>query len=120
MSGASGGVQGRLMAENPKATYVHCNSHVLNLCIVQACSLPVVKNMNSAVTETAYFFNNSPKRQLFLEKVIDKNTITVKVKDLCRTVEEAAEVGVEPEVPRIVARQTQRDNIPLQKNTTGG
>ena len=33
MSGASG-VQGRLTSENPKATYIHCNSHILNLCIV--------------------------------------------------------------------------------------
>ena len=23
------GVQGRLMAENPKAVYIHCNSHIL-------------------------------------------------------------------------------------------
>ena len=40
--------------------------------------------MNSAVTETAYFFSNSGKRQAFLEKVVDHRT-TVKVKDLCRT-----------------------------------
>ena len=30
------GFQGRLSAENAKATYVHCNCHVLNLCIVVA------------------------------------------------------------------------------------
>ena len=24
-------VQGRLLAENPEAMYIHCNSHVLNL-----------------------------------------------------------------------------------------
>ena len=84
MSGKSG-VQGRLMAVNPKAIYVHCNSHILNLCIVQACSLQAIKNMNATVTETAYFFNNSSKRQNFLEKVIDKTSSIVKVKDLCRT-----------------------------------
>lgn len=84
MSGASG-VQGRLKADNPKAIYVHCNSHVLNLCIVQACSLPSIRNMNLAVTETHYFFDNSFKRQIFFEKIIDKETKVVKVKDLCRT-----------------------------------
>ena len=73
------------MAENPKATYIHCNSHVLNLCIVQACSLQAIRNMNATITETAYFFNNSSKRQHFLEKVIDRATKVVKVKDLCRT-----------------------------------
>lgn len=84
MSGRNG-VQGRLSSENPKATYVHCNSHVLNLCIFEACSLPPIRNMNSTVTETANFFHNSSKRQLFLEKIIDGRTNTVKVKDLCRT-----------------------------------
>lgn len=78
MCGANG-VQGRLAAENSNATYVHCNSHVLNLCIVEACSLPPIRNMNSTVTETAYFFNNSSKRQLYLEKILDGRTNTVKV-----------------------------------------
>jgi hypothetical protein len=79
------GVQGILMAENSKATYVHCSSHVLNLCIVQACSLQAIRNMNGTVTESSYFFSNSPKRQMFLERVVDKQTKVVKVKDLCRT-----------------------------------
>ena len=79
------GVQGRLVAENPKATYMHCNSHILNLCIVRACNLPSIRNMNSTVTETAYFFSNSAKRQAFFEKVVNKQATTVKVKDLCRT-----------------------------------
>ena len=82
---STGGVQGRLASENPKAVYMHCNSHILNLCIVQACSLPLIRNMNSTITETSYFFKNSAKRQAFLEKVVNNETSTVKVKDLCRT-----------------------------------
>ena len=49
------GVQGRCYADNPKATYVHCNSHVLNLCIVEACRTPCIRNMNSTITKTANF-----------------------------------------------------------------
>ena len=30
--------------------------------------------MNSSITEAAYFFNNSSKRQNFLEAVVDKAT----------------------------------------------
>ena len=41
--------------------------------------------MNGSVTETAYFFHNSAKRQGFLERVVDGRSVTVKVKDLCRT-----------------------------------
>lgn len=74
-----------LLLKALKATYVHCNCHVLNLCIVETCSLPPIRNMNSTITETAYFFQNSSKRQLFLEKIVDCRARTVKVKDLCRT-----------------------------------
>ena len=41
--------------------------------------------MNSVVTETAYFFHNSSKKQVFLEKVVDGRAKTVRVNDLCRT-----------------------------------
>ena len=60
------GVQGRLSAENTKATYVHCNCHVFNLCIIAACALHPIRNMNSTITGTAYFFHYSAKRQSFL------------------------------------------------------
>ena len=63
---AKRGVQGLLAAENCKAVYTHCNGHILNLCIVQACSIPV-RNMNGTVTETAYFFKNSAKQKNCLE-----------------------------------------------------
>ena len=71
MTGASNmsarhGVQGILSEENSKAVYIHCNSHILNLCIVQACSLQSIRNMNGTVTESSFFFKNSPKRQNFL------------------------------------------------------
>ncbi len=75
------GVQGILNRENNKALYVHCNSHILNLCIVQACSLRYIRNMNGTVTESSFFFKNSPKRQTFLELVIDKKTKSKKVKE---------------------------------------
>ena len=38
MSGQYSGVQSRLAATNPKALYVHCHAHVLNLVIVEACT----------------------------------------------------------------------------------
>ena len=87
------GVQGHLLAENAKAIYIyiyiyiyiHCNSHILNLCIVGACSLPPICNMNSTITESAFFFQNSEKRQIFFEKIINSSTSMVNVKDLCST-----------------------------------
>ena len=38
MSGQYSGLQSRISAKNPKALYVHCHAHVLNLVIVEACT----------------------------------------------------------------------------------
>ena len=88
MSSQARGVQGLIASRNPKAVYVHCNSHVLNLVIVKACSLPSVRNMSGTVTEIANFFNYSPKRQKCLQKVISidqPDSQKTKIRDLCRT-----------------------------------
>ena len=79
----------RLKAQkNPKALYVHCNFHVLNLVIVKACSLPSVCNMAGTITEISQFFNYFPKRQRCLENVISvdqPDSQRTKSRDLCRT-----------------------------------
>jgi len=64
MAGATKGVAARILCQYPKACYVHCTSHVLNLCIVQTASIPDVRNMMDIASRIARFFNNSPKRQL--------------------------------------------------------
>ena len=74
--------------ENPKALCVHCNSHVLNLVIVKACSLPLVRNMAGTITECANFFNYSLKRLRCLEKVISLDqpkSQGTKTSDPCHT-----------------------------------
>ncbi|XP_021367373.1 52 kDa repressor of the inhibitor of the protein kinase-like, partial [Mizuhopecten yessoensis] len=45
MAGHVKGVQGRIEAINDKAIYVHCAAHCLNLSIVKACQIPVMRNM---------------------------------------------------------------------------
>ena len=88
MSAQAWGVQSLIAQKNPKTLYVHCNSHVLNLVIVKACSLPSVRNMAGTITEISQFFNYSPKRQRCLEKVISVDQLDsqrTKICDLCRT-----------------------------------
>ncbi len=88
MSAAGRGVQGIISAENPKAIYIHCCSHIINLAIVKACMLPVIRNMMDSITDASNFFNNSPKRQRMLDRVLlilaPEHQVT-KFKDLCRT-----------------------------------
>ena len=70
MASAVKGVQARIRRVNEKVVYVHCYSHVLNLVTIKASSLPPVRNMAAFVTDVAYVFGNSPKRQRCLESVI--------------------------------------------------
>ena len=61
--------------------------HILNLVIIGACKEQLIKNMNGSITQAAYFFTNSPKRQIFFEKVISSSSPQGKKKlmNLCRT-----------------------------------
>ena len=68
MSGQIMGAASRISSKYPKAVYVHCAAHRLNLCIVKCSKIRTVSNMIDTVNSVPHFFNNSPKRQLALEK----------------------------------------------------
>ena len=70
ISSARVGVQGRLCELNPLALYEHCYSHILNLVIVKACSIPMIRNMAGTVTETAYSFKIQQRDSDCLRKVL--------------------------------------------------
>ena len=40
MAGKCSGAGVRIQRAYPKAMYVHCGSHILNLCVASACSVP--------------------------------------------------------------------------------
>ena len=63
MSGKYRGAAAIIQHDYPKALYVHCVSHVLNLCVVAA-----IRNMYGVVEEICLFFNYSPKRQQELQE----------------------------------------------------
>ena len=88
MAGKSKGVAARICTKYPKALYTHCASHRLNLCVVKCCSIKEVSNMMHTADSVSRFFNNSPKRQLALEKWISDvlpEERRKKMKELCRT-----------------------------------
>ena len=57
MSSSRVGVQTRIRALAPRALYVHCNSHVLNLSIASSCQIQTIKNMIDTTNETFKFFS---------------------------------------------------------------
>lgn len=88
MSGARSGCKSIVMREAPKAMYVHCAAHRLNLAVVSGCKLQAFKSTEGTIGEIARFFHFSPKRQHFLEKaimLINPSSETKKLKDACRT-----------------------------------
>ena len=88
MAGKTKGVAAIIQAKYPRAMYIHCSAHRLNLCVVKCCKIQTVHNMMQNTDAVTRFFNNSPKRQAELERWIGDITLgerKKKLKDLCRT-----------------------------------
>ena len=64
MSGSRAGCQALIQKEAPKAVYVHCSSHKLNLAIVFACKISSFKSTESYIGEVSRFFAYSPETEI--------------------------------------------------------
>ena len=54
--------------KNPKALYIHCASHRLNLAICTRCNIKSIRNLISTVKDITYFINFLPIRADHLVK----------------------------------------------------
>ena len=63
MAGHLNGVAAKILAEEPKAIFVHCLAHSVNLCL-QECGRQskVIRDGLSLVNEICNFIRSSPKR----------------------------------------------------------
>ena len=55
MAGKCSGAARRIADKYPKAPYVHCGSHALNLSVASACNIQVVRNMMGHVKAVSDF-----------------------------------------------------------------
>ena len=88
MSSDKKGVQAEISKYAPDAEYQGCCLHSLNLVICHACKIQTIQNMMDSCRELYSFFDNSPKRQSFLNVVIDAlspESKKRKLKNLCKT-----------------------------------
>ena len=88
MAGTNTGSQARIKQLNHLALYTHCRSHVLNLSIASSCTEHGICDMIQVINEVYLFFHHSPKRQRFLELVLDvyiSEPHVKKIKGLCKT-----------------------------------
>lgn len=83
MSGQIKGVKSVIQTKYPKALYVHCVAHSLNLAVSSACDLQPIRNC-LGVIEKMYCFFNTPKRRNVLFEVIENSDLKPCVKTLKR------------------------------------
>ena len=115
MAGKRRGAAARITDQYPKALYTHCAAHALNLCVVECCSIPEIRNTMDIADSICRFFGNSPKRQLCLERWIAQTLEGErrrKIKSVCETrwVErhEAFEVFLDLYQPLVLSRGHKR------------
>ncbi|XP_060855729.1 zinc finger MYM-type protein 1-like [Metopolophium dirhodum] len=83
MSGQFKGVKSIIQAKYPKALYVHCVAHSLNLAVSSACDLQPIRNC-LGVIEKLYCFFNTPKRKNALFEAISNSDLIPSIKSLKR------------------------------------
>ena len=66
MSSSVCGVQDRIQQHAPLSFYTHCQAHQLNLCVVKACRIPDLQNVNSVISEIAKIIITLQKGSIFL------------------------------------------------------
>ena len=64
MSSSKNGVQAKIAAEYPNATYVHCRSHALSLAHSSSCkNVPQIRYLFDSVGKITWFLGGSGKRR---------------------------------------------------------
>lgn len=71
------GLGGRILEENKKALYIHCNSHIRNLSLDASIKMQEIDNVLSLMHSINIFFLYSPKREGLLKHVFKKIVISV-------------------------------------------
>lgn len=88
MSGNFRGVQAILKKTYPKALYIQCVSHSLNLCLSNATKTQAIRNSFSIISDCCAFFHSSAKRTTILKNKIKEilpNAQSFKLNSLCET-----------------------------------
>ena len=86
MSGPYTGVKSRILQDNPRATYIHCHAHQLNLALVDSCrSLPPASDFFSLLESLYVFISSSVPHSLFLTKQKELGLREITLVKLCNT-----------------------------------
>ncbi len=123
MAGKRRGAAARITELHPNATYTHCATHALNLCVVKCCSISEIRHTMDVADSVYRFFAFSPKRQLCLEKWVEQlleGERRRKIKSVCKTrwVErhQAFEVFLDLYQPLVCCLEAMKDSTQSEWN----
>lgn len=88
MSGSTNGAAALIWSNFPKAIYMHCASHRLDLCVAASCKTTLIMNMMDHVRVMSDFFKMSTKRAPVLKDMIHQllpNASKDKLISICKT-----------------------------------
>ncbi|CAK6966905.1 unnamed protein product [Scomber scombrus] len=84
MAGVKSGLQACVLEQEPRAQYVHCTAHLMNLIVHDvAQSIPACRNFMSLIRELITFIRNSPKRLAWFKEF--QGTEAPQLRPLCPT-----------------------------------
>ncbi|CAM2727678.1 unnamed protein product, partial [Rotaria socialis] len=87
VAGRLGGVQKLIRDIVPRANYVHCSKHSLNLVLAVACKLQQIKIFFGLIKSIISFINGSSKRKSMLAKAIESTNNETKRRHLVKLCE---------------------------------
>ena len=94
MSGARNGVAAKITAIEPRAVYIHCAGHTLNLALQDSAQLvTIIRDTLDLTRELINFIKYSPKRSHIFEEIRniiplnDQITVELSLRPLCPTLD---------------------------------
>lgn len=69
MAGKDNGVQAKIRHLYPKAAFVHCSAHRLNLVVNDLNAVPTIRNAIGTIKSIITFFRESPKRRAMVPNI---------------------------------------------------
>ncbi|XP_060872800.1 52 kDa repressor of the inhibitor of the protein kinase-like [Metopolophium dirhodum] len=86
MSGQFRGVRTIISEKYPKAQFIHCSAHTLNLVLAHSCEIPMIRNCIGTIKTVINFFRQSALRDGLLKDAAESaGAIHLNLVSLCET-----------------------------------
>ena len=106
MAGNVSGVSARILEQQPRALYLHCRTHNLNLVISSSCKQVLeIRNLFDSLGALTWFLGASPKRKAILQRHLKSDDISSLI------------VETELDLPSRLVRESSSHQVPRLSET---